>query len=390
MKILFYSELFIPFVGGNEAYLANVESRIKALGHETLHVTSKIDNTPKDEIIKWDGRDIPVHRTWIPFKYNYLTRGRYFFPLNARKISRIAKNFDIIHSTTFISGISGWKIGKLAKKPCLLYCNELFGDLWKEIGSNWIQKYIYSKVEKYIVSKYNYFAACSEYAKKTLIEAGVNPDKITIINHSMSDIFKPGIDGSEFRNRLGLENNQVFGFTGRLKVNGTGQSKGLLYLLKAAKEVFKELPDSRLVLGGTGFGELKPLLKKLGIQDKVIYTGVKPYTEVPKFNAMCDIMVGASITEGFGIYYAESSACGKAVVATTGGSIPEVIKHKETGLLSEPRDYETMAKNIIKLLCDKELADKYGKVGSEYVKKFSWDRSAKEHLELYDKIIRGE
>ena len=157
MKILFYSELFIPFVGGNEAYLANVESRIKALGHKTLHITSQIDDTSKEETIKWDGKDVPVKRMKIPFKNDYLSKGRYFFPFNARKVSKIAKDFDIIHATTFLAGLGGWKIGKLAKKPCLLYCNELFGDVWKDIGENWIQKNIYPIVEKYIVSKYNFF-----------------------------------------------------------------------------------------------------------------------------------------------------------------------------------------------------------------------------------------
>lgn len=388
MKILYYTDLFIPFVGGNESFLANIESRLGRGGHKTIHITSGIYHMNGEDTEMWDDKPIKVKRCWIPFSDDFLGKGRYFFPFTSiRTAVKEAKNYDIIVATTFIAGLSGWLVGKLARKPVLLYAHEMFGDLWKQIGENPIQKYIYPLIEKFIVRRYDMYGTPTEYGKQTLINAGANPEKITIINHGVDPQFHKEIDGSELRKKHFKDDDLVFGFSGRLKIKGTGQSKGIPDLLRAAKIVFEEIPNSKLALGGSDFEVLEPLIAELGIKERVVYTGKLSFQDVPKFHRMCDVIAGASIAEGFGLFYAEASRCGRAVAATKAGAIPEVIKDGETGLLSEPRKPQKLAQNIIKLLKNKELRDSMGDKGAEYTKKFDWERSVKEHIELYKRVI---
>jgi 1,2-diacylglycerol 3-alpha-glucosyltransferase len=379
------SDLAPPYIGGGESYVINLGSRLAKLGHDVHWLTAKLPNTKSYEIYQ----GIHIHRIPILFSRQYLFPGRQLFPLTGLLPAiKLAKSMDILQFNTFVAGTFGWIIAKLSRKPCLLWCHELFGKLWKKIGRNFLEREIYPYVEKYIVhSPYDWFACPSHYSKRTLIKCGAPKEKITVIPHGIdSDLFHPNISG-DLRKKYGLENYKLFGFTGRLAVNGTGQSKNLLMLLEATKYVVEQLPDARLVLGGSGFEELKPFIKKLGIEKYVIYTGIRPFREVPKFYAMCDIIVGASIAEGFGYMYAEASRCGKAIVATKAGSIPEIILHRKTGILVSPTDSKALAEAIIELLIYKKRAEKMGKRGAEYTKKFTWENSVKKHLEIYEKLV---
>jgi len=138
------------------------------------------------------------------------------------------------------------------------------------------------------------------------------------------------------------------------------------------------------VLAGSGFETVKPMIKKLGIEKSVIYLGKIPDEMVPKFYSMLDVFSGASIAEGFGFVYAEASRCGRPVVATNSSSIPEIILNGKTGILVPIRNSKILAEAIIKLLENRNLAKKMGKSGAE----FTWDNSAKQHLEVYEKLIK--
>ena len=64
----------------------------------------------------------------------------------------------------------------------------------------------------------------------------------------------------------------------------------------------------------------------------------------------------SSVTEGLGTSLLDAMACGKPIVATTAGGMPEVVEDGETGLLVPPRDHEAMADAIVRLLNDDALA----------------------------------
>jgi glycosyltransferase involved in cell wall biosynthesis len=379
------SDLAPPYIRGGESYVINLGRELVKLGHEVHWLTSKLPNTKDYEIYQ----GICIHRVPILFSCRYLFPGRQSFPATAfLPAIKLAKKMDVLQFNTFIAGTFGWLVGKIARKPCLLWCHEMFGELWREIGQNFLEKEIYPFIEKFIAnSPYDWFACPSNYSKKTLIKAGAPKEKITVISHGINHkLFNPKAK-KNLRKKFSLEKYKIFGYTGRLSIKSVGQSKDFQTLLEATKYVTQKLPNARLILGGYGFEELKPLIKKLGIEKYVIYVGSRPFEELPQFYASCDVVVGASVAEGFGFMYAEASSCGKPVVAPKAGCIPEIILDKKTGILVEPKNPKSLADAIIELLTNEEKARKMGKKGAEYMKKFTWENSVKKHLEIYEKLI---
>ncbi|MEM5874842.1 MAG: glycosyltransferase family 4 protein [Candidatus Aenigmatarchaeota archaeon] len=380
MKIGFFTDLFYPYVGGNEAYLVNLETRLVKKGIEVVHLTTKLPNTKSFEI--YNG--IKIYR--LPIFTKDFMKGRFIFPFLSFLKNKVFKDVDLIQATTYPASITAWLIGKLLKKPTILFCHEFFRDYWNYMRVNIFSKKIYPKIENYIAKcPYDWFICPSLFSKKALIDAGSFEEKISVIYHGIDQIFKPNIK-SELRKELNLEDKHVFGYCGRLYDYG---QKGMLYLLKATKYVVNEIENSILLLMGTGFEKIEPFIKKLNLEKNIIYIGYKPYKEIPKFYAACDIVVGASLTEGFGFMYAEASRCGKAVVATNVGSIPEIIINGKTGILVPPMDSKALAEAIIELLINKKKAKKMGKEGSKYTKKFTWEKSVKEHIRVYCNVLEA-
>ncbi len=139
--------------------------------------------------------------------------------------------------------------------------------------------------------------------------------------------------------------------------------KGYDRLLEAAALLRKSAPDLHWVL--VGDGELRDHLiarcTELGLTGRVHFTGW--VEDVRDVLALADIFVLPSLGEHFGRVLVEAMAMGKPVVATSGGGVPEIVLHEETGLLVPPADPKTMADAVRRLLDRPDLARHYGLAG---------------------------
>ena len=100
-----------------------------------------------------------------------------------------------------------------------------------------------------------------------------------------------------------------------------------------------------------------------------------------------DIFVMSSITEGLGTSLLDAMACGKPIVATTAGGMPEVVADGRTGILVPPRDHETMAAAIVKLLTEETARAEMGAAGLARVRTlFSAERMVQDTLAVYRRV----
>jgi glycosyltransferase involved in cell wall biosynthesis len=113
-------------------------------------------------------------------------------------------------------------------------------------------------------------------------------------------------------------------------------------------------------------------------------SGEKKYT----YYKSADIYVQPSRYETFGIAILEAMACGKTVVASNVGGIPFLVIDGETGLLFENGNVRDLAEKILNLLNDKELREKMGKAGKKRAEEFTWDKIAKQTVEVYKEILK--
>jgi glycosyltransferase involved in cell wall biosynthesis len=386
MKLLIISDLAPPYMGGGESYVIQLGTHLTKMGHEVHWLTSRIPNTKEYE----DYRGMHIHRIPILFSRRFLFPGRQTFPLMAvlQKLDFV-RDMDVVQANTLVAGYSGWRIARKYRKPSLLFCHEFFGDLWKRIGQNVLESKIYPEMERKIARfPYDWYACPSEYSKSTMIKAGAAKEKITVIPHGVNhDLYNPTVDGSNMKRKFKLENCKLFGYLGRLRIRRTAQSKNLITLLEAAKIVTAKVPNARLVLAGAGYEELKPVIRKMGLEDRVAYVGNIPYEDNASFLRMCDVIVCPALSDGFCFLLAEASACGVPAVASNRGAHLERVVDGKTGLLGEPEP-EMLADLITELLCDEEKARKMGMNAQRLSKQLTWERSSQMHLSIYRNLLR--
>lgn len=165
--------------------------------------------------------------------------------------------------------------------------------------------------------------------------------------------------------------------------------KGQRHLIDAAALVVRQVPDARFVIAGEGEQReaLERQIREHGLEKHVFLAGFRP--DVLSLHKRFDIFVLSSITEGLGTSLLDAMACGKPVVATTAGGIPEVVKDGDTGILVPPRDRAALAAALVRLLKDGDLRARLGAAGRALAReRFSAERMVVETREAYRRAAR--
>ena len=160
--------------------------------------------------------------------------------------------------------------------------------------------------------------------------------------------------------------------------------KGQRHLIEAAALVVKRVPDARFVIAGEGElrAALERQIKEHRLEKHVFLAGFRP--DILSVHKAFDIFVMSSVTEGLGTSLLDAMACGKPIVATTAGGMPEVVEDGHNGLLVAPRDHVAMANAIVRLLQDPGLREAMGKAGLARARAtFSVERMVEETLSVY-------
>jgi len=162
-------------------------------------------------------------------------------------------------------------------------------------------------------------------------------------------------------------------------------------LLEAMALVKKEIPGIKLRLAGSENSYtlvLKKLIAELELGENVQFVGFINNDEIYSFIREHDFMVMPSRSESFGVAALESSACGRAVIASNVGGVPEVVIDTETGILVEPENHMALARAIIELAKNPEKCRQMGRAGYDFVKEnYDWEKSLEAMSELYDRLI---
>jgi glycosyltransferase involved in cell wall biosynthesis len=214
--------------------------------------------------------------------------------------------------------------------------------------------------------------------KRQLVEQhGVDPAKIEVIGSAVDlEKFKPARDRTKFRREIGVADNiPLIGNVGMIRPD-----KGQLELVKSALLVLEKRPDARFVIVGQGTGILKRginvrnAIDRAGLAEKIIMAGYR--WDTPDVYAACDVIVIASLrTEASPIVLREAFASGRPVIATKVGDIPEIVRHRENGLLIEPGNTRALASAILEFISDPELAARCAANGFRYAtENFSFDK----------------
>jgi len=216
---------------------------------------------------------------------------------------------------------------------------------------------------------------CCDYNKRWELKNGALPDRLKTIYY--------GVDSTEFMpTDKPVSEPPVVVWVGRIN-----PLKDLETLLRTAALVHQSRPDIQFRLFGSAaaedeiyFAAMKALHAELELEKAAVFCGfvAKP---VSAFN-QGDIVVLSSISEAFPFSILEAMLCGKPIVATAVGGIPEQIEG--CGIAVEPRNPAAMAEAILTLMNDAEKRANFGRVAREKAaQEFSVQQSSDAHYEAY-------
>lgn len=187
-------------------------------------------------------------------------------------------------------------------------------------------------------------------------------ERMTVIPTGIDTKPYAAADGRDIRQRYGWGDDTVLISSGRL-----AEEKNWPTLLAAAQIVFARHPQTRLVLLGDGPArqDLEKQAQKLGIADRVIFTGNVPFADVPRYLKAADLFCFASVTETQGLVTLEAMAAGLPVVAVEASGTADAVEDGGQGLLTA-NDSQALATAIDRLLGDQAL---YGQFQEAALKK---------------------
>jgi glycosyltransferase involved in cell wall biosynthesis len=185
-----------------------------------------------------------------------------------------------------------------------------------------------------------------------------------------------------------------FGVRGRylLHMAGFDQRKNVPLLVRAFARSLPSLPDdASLVLAGaphsdnpTVFPPVEPVIRELGVGDRVIGTGRVSDDERMLLYQAAEAYATPSRYEGFGLTPLEAMACGVPVIAADRTSLPEVVG--DAGLLVEP-EVRAVADAILRLFADDALRADLSRRGLSRAAMFTWDRTADLTVAAYREVL---
>ena len=233
-----------------------------------------------------------------------------------------------------------------------------------------------------IIRECNLVAAVSKDTLKTTCPKGYRGRKAIFYNAVDTTYFNVHANGAAFRKKLKIDGKKVVLFMGRLM-----PQKGIEYLIDAMPLVKQKVPNVHLVVHGWG-----PLLKTLQKRaSKVDETNITVLFD-QDFNkdrrqifAACDVFCAPSLWEPFGLVLIEAMACGKPIVASKIGGIPEIVDDS-FGILVKPKDVTGIANALIKMLkTDTRQMGVAARKATE--KRFVWSIAVDAYVKEYTALL---
>jgi phosphatidylinositol alpha-1,6-mannosyltransferase len=229
--------------------------------------------------------------------------------------------------------------------------------------------------------------AVSRFTRDSLVALmGVDPGKITLIPN--------GVDLSRFAQRARRDDLvQRYGIAGRrvlLTVGRLSERKGQDKVIEALPALRRAIPDLVYLLVGDGPSRalLEGQARALGVAGCVIFAGSVPQDELPDHYALADAFIMANRelpsgeTEGFGLVFLESNACGVPVIAGRAGGSVDAVTDGVNGLLVDGEDLDAIVDAVSRVFLDDALRAQLVRQGFEIASRSGWESRVDAFLEL--------
>jgi glycosyltransferase involved in cell wall biosynthesis len=237
---------------------------------------------------------------------------------------------------------------------------------------------------------YNYLTdrvvANSESTKRSLLKntPWLGADRIQVIYNGIQPENYAEIATRDLRAELELlPGAPIVGFVGQLN-----ERKGFDALLPAFQRLVEKVPAAVLLLAGVGDlqPEIEAFVRAHGLQKNIRLLGFR--NDIPNLMRTIDLLVLPSWWEGFGIVLIEAMAAGKPTITTNISSMPEIVAHRETGLIIPPHDATACFQALLEMVTQPDWARELGRHGLEAVhRRFTLTRMVDQYEAFFAELV---
>ena len=303
-----------------------------------------------------------------------------------RFVRRLNKLGDIVHLPNHHLG----RHGKFLKVPYIITVHDLIRYFDLEGYGTFIQTpnprdRFYLNLDCEGIRKAAGIIAVSQATKKDLMHyLGIADERISVVYE--------GIDHKLFQ----PVSHRIYNHPYILFVGSEQPRKNFTGLLKAFRQLKDEPTYKELKLVKVGRaggqeadfrGQTMGVVEGLSLSREVIFTDFVPEADLPAYYSGAEVFALPSLYEGFGFPVLEAMACGCPVITSNNSSLPEVVG--EAGIMVNPSNINNLAQAIRQVLTNDKLRDEMVTRGLEQAKKFSWEKTARQTLEVYKKVTVG-
>lgn len=289
-------------------------------------------------------------------------------PLYAWKLWRGLKNVDVVHifsasyTSFLLAPLPAWFIARMRGKKTLI--NYRSGEARDHLQRSKLARRVLRRADRLVVPS----GYLQEVFREFGLEAQIVPNIVDLSQF-------------QFRDRKPLRPHLIC-------TRGFHPYYGIDVVVRAFAELQKAYPEAQLDLVGGGSLEasIRDLVRQLRLSN-VNFMGVVSREAIGRAYDRGDIFVNASNLDNMPVSVLEAFAAGTPVVTTEPEGMKYIVQHERTGLLSKPGDPSGLAKNIMRVLKEPQLAEQLTQNAFEESKRYRWTAVREQWLSIYEGLV---
>jgi len=395
MRVLHVLDHSIPLHSGYTFRTAAILREQRALGWETFHVTSPKQGKTAAAMEDVDG--LRFYRSEVPPAGPAGINEWRLIRATETRLEQLARELrpDVIHAhSPVLNAIPAIRVGRKLGIPVVYEIRAFWEDAAVDHGttSEGSLRYRATRaLETWAIKRVDHVFTICEGLRRDIVARGVPETKVTVIPNAVDvEGFQlSGAPDEALKAKLGLQGKTVLGFVGSFYAY-----EGLDLLLDAFAAMHAGQPDLRVLLvgGGPQDANLKAQAQRLGIADKVVFTGRVPHSEVSRYYDLIDLLAyprhSMRLTELVTpLKPLEAMAQGRIFVASDVGGHKELIRDGETGRLFAAGQVSALVATLNDMLANRDRWPAMRTAGRAFVEDVrNWKNSVANYKAVYGRL----
>jgi glycogen synthase len=375
-------------IGGISPHVFFLSKSLAKNGVKVHVVTCDFPDAPAHEVI--DGVEVyridsyknpsPDFATWV-----------YLMNLNMQKeaaaiAAKLPDEIDVFHAHDWLVATAGIGLKHVFRKPLLVTMHST--EIGRRDGLHTTTEKMINETEAWLTYEAWRVVCCSDYMMQHVKWAfGLPNDKLVRVPNGVNPHVYDGLEKQDltaFRRTFALPEEKIVLYVGRLVYE-----KGIHILINAVPKVVEKV-NAKFVIVGSGYmkEQLSNIVKSMGLEHKVLFTGFVEEENLLKLQKCADVSVVPSLFEPFGIVALEAMAAKSPIVVSDTGGLSEIVDHDQTGIKAYPNNADSLAWGITKILLDENFRNRIRENAyKKILEKYDWNKIAQQTRHVYEGIL---